>query len=145
MKNNFTALAFAAEHGQVAIGALLLSEGANINARGDNNVTPLIMGTAKNQIEMVKFLISKGADLNAKTSGGYTALDTAKNLKYLEVVKLLQSHGGKSGKLSLIQIVTKELSIPIASCICLFFAYLYRRKRIKHGAKTAEELKAEGK
>ena len=92
---------------------------------------------------MVKFLISKGADLNAKTSKGYTALDTAKGLKNLEVVKLLQSHGGKSGKLSLIQIVIKEFSLPIVSCICLFLAYWYRRKRMKHGGKTGEELKAE--
>ena len=141
-KNNFTALTFAAEQGQVAIGELLLSEGANINARADKNVTPLIIGAAMNHIEMVRFLISKGADLNAKTSNGYTALNTTKNS---EVIELLKSHGGKSGKLSLIQIVTKELPIPIVSCICLFFAYFYRSKRIKHGGKTGEELKAEGK
>jgi len=141
-KNNFTALTLAAEHGQVAIGELLLSEGAEINTRGEKKLTPLMMGAAMNQIEMVSFLISKGADLNAKTSKGLTALDTTKNL---EVIEFLKSHGGKSGKLSLIQIVTKELSIPIASCICLFFAYLYRRKSIKYGGKTPKELKAEGK
>ena len=56
---------------------LLISKGANVNARDNNGGTALMLaatGDAAGNEECVKLLLSKGADVNAKDMDGDTAL-----------------------------------------------------------------------
>ena len=46
--------------------------------------------------EIAELLITKGADVNAKTKRGETPLDQAK--RHPETAALLRKHGGKTGE-----------------------------------------------
>jgi len=70
---------------------LLVSKGANVNARIDRGETVLMQ--AVNNLACLKFLISKGADINAKTDDGYTPLEGAVSVGNLQCVKFLISKG----------------------------------------------------
>ncbi|MDP2278894.1 MAG: ankyrin repeat domain-containing protein [Nitrospirota bacterium] len=72
---------------------LLITRGADINARNKKGGTPLIMATVLGNIEVVKLLLAKGADVNAKTSEGYTALMLAEELGNTSLVRLLKQAG----------------------------------------------------
>ena len=74
-KKNKTPLHYAAMGNSLCIGDLLISKGANINAKtkegsynfGDKgSKTPLHYAAEKNSTEIGELLISKGADINAK-------------------------------------------------------------------------------
>ena len=112
--------------------------------------------------EVVKLLIAKDADLNAEDVNGKTPLDWAKG----ETADLLRKYGAKT---------SEELSIHVAAergDITVFKQHLAARENVntkdrvgktpldraitnyqtetadfirKHGGKTGEELKAEGK
>ncbi|MFC1834456.1 ankyrin repeat domain-containing protein [Thermodesulfobacteriota bacterium] len=65
---------------------LLLSQGADINAKDKNGYTPLMQAlnyapsmaaSNKHRYKLADFLISKGADVDAKDKGGSTALHLA--------------------------------------------------------------------
>jgi ankyrin repeat protein len=64
----------AAEKGHVKVMQLLLSYGADVNAREGRNVTPLHRAVSGGQLAAAKFLLNTGADVNAMTSDGNTAL-----------------------------------------------------------------------
>ena len=87
--NNLTPLHTAARNNSIKIGELLISKGANINAKdiilsnynksfliileqiqernlNKNNKTPLHYAAEKDSIKIGELLISKGADINAK-------------------------------------------------------------------------------
>lgn len=55
----------------------LLSNGADIEAKGVNGETLLILAAQDNDLAMVKLLLDKGADVNAKDQQGETALTNA--------------------------------------------------------------------
>ena len=95
---------------------MLIDEGANLNTKDDDGVTPLHDAVGSlSQKEIIELLITNGADMNAKTKRGSTPLDWA------EEVNEDASLEDKADY--------REL------------AYILR----KHGGKTGEELKAEGK
>ena len=117
-KHGYTPLHFAAMRGRKEIGKLLIGEGADVNAKlkGGGGWTPLHFAAAFGHKEIVELLIANGADVNVKSfKRGVTPLDRA------ERVWGWESSEKKAAR--------KET------------AALLR----KHGGKTGEELKAEGK
>ena len=132
----------AAKQGDIEAVKQYLDAGADVNAKDDDGDTPLIhaasmMYRAENK-EIVELLITKGADVNAEnffcTSMHYVAA-----LGRKEIVELLIANGAnvnpKAGG---------EAGTP------LDFAMERKRPKTadllrKHGGKTGEELKAEGK
>ena len=87
--------------------------------------------------EIAELLIAKGADLNAKTVGEWTPLHSAASKGQKEIVELLIAEGAD----------VNEMSFGNTP---LYWATHYKYSEIadllrKHGGKTGEELKAEGK
>jgi cytohesin len=97
------------------IAELLIAKGAEVNAKNNDGYTPLHWAASGGHKEIAELLIANGADVNAKDDDGETPLDFA------EEVWEDDSPENKAAK--------KEA------------ANLLR----KHGGKTGEELKAEGK
>ena len=89
-----TPLEIAAIAGHKEIVELLISEGADVNAKDKKGRTPLHWAATHGRKEIVELLIAKGADVNAKTEGGITPLDWAK--RHPEIADLFRKHGGKT-------------------------------------------------
>ena len=141
---------------------LLITNGADVNAKANanNKKTPLDWAISYNsQPEIVELLISKGADVNARRNDGSTPLDWADG----EIADLLRKHGGKHGTIrgaargGDIEAVKEFLAAgadvnainiigltPLDSIARLPYKDIADLLR-KHGGKTGEELKAEGK
>ena len=72
---------------------LLVSKGANINAKGYDGRTPLHVAVVGSNDDTVAFLLSLGANVNAKNDQGWTPLHYAAGHSTLSVVKLLLDKG----------------------------------------------------
>ena len=73
----------------VEVAKLLISSGANVNARGIAGVTPLHFASIGSNVEVVKLLVSSGANVNARDIAGSTPLEYAKNVGHLGVANYL--------------------------------------------------------
>ncbi|UCF17057.1 MAG: ankyrin repeat domain-containing protein, partial [Phycisphaerales bacterium] len=81
-------------HSKIALVKLLLSHGANVNAKDGLGCTPLFKGLYTGHIDVMELLIDHGADVNAKNKvDGGTVLHDAAYDGDLESVKFLVSHG----------------------------------------------------
>ncbi|MCD4784005.1 MAG: ankyrin repeat domain-containing protein [Candidatus Eremiobacteraeota bacterium] len=98
-KNGMTPLHWATRLEGTEIAKLLISKGADVNAK-DNmkmGLTPLHITAYKGNTDIAKLLIDKGADVNAKDNGGMTPLywavfkDNTKDNR--DMMKLLISNG----------------------------------------------------
>jgi len=118
---------------------LLIDKGADVNGKDDNDDTPLHLSINRNISE---FLIEHGADVNAKDCSGGTPLHSIIFEKDKDLVTLLITNGAdlnslnEDGQTPLDYLTSVELEGVTAE-----IAILLR----KHGGKTGEELKAEGK
>jgi ankyrin repeat protein len=90
-----TALMYAAEHGHVEVGKLLLDNGADINI-GDYFGDPAINVAAfYGQLAFLKMLVERGAELNVPGRNRFTALSHAVSRGHTEVAEYLLSVGGE--------------------------------------------------
>jgi ankyrin repeat protein len=93
-------------------------------------------------IEAVKQHLAAGADVNAKTDDGWTPLQFAAMTGHKEIAELLIAKGADvNGK---IEIAVDKGDTPLDWAIFNNHTEAIDLLR-KHGDKTAEELKAEGK
>jgi hypothetical protein len=125
----------AAALGNIEAVKQFLDSGTDVNAKDKTGGTPLHRAAYYGHKEIAELLISKGADVKAKNYGGYTPLHYAPTK---EIVELLIAKGAD------VNAKTKRGDTP------LDWAIKYKRTEIadllrKHGGKTGEELKAEGK
>ncbi len=138
-------LQLAAQVGQKEILELLISKGADINIKDVVGWTPVIVAAREGHKAIVELLISHSALLNTKDSlTGKSALHFAAARGHKKIVQLLISKGTdvniRSDALTVLDIAKTPLDLAVQ----------HHRKETadllrKHGGKTGEELKAEGK
>ncbi len=75
---------------------LLLSQGANIEARNSQQETPLITSAGQGNLPLVQLLLQKHADIHAADADGNTPLHVASFNGRVKVVELLLNNGAKT-------------------------------------------------
>ena len=115
-----------------------LASGTDVNAKNEDGVTPLLVAAVSGRKEIIELLIREGADVNAKVNG-VTPLHQAAFRSHKEIAELLIANGAD---LNAVDNVGKFGRTPLD--------WTFGKTEIadllrKHGGKTGEELKAEGK
>ena len=138
-KYGWTPLYESVTGGHKDIADLLISKGADVNAKeAKNRITALHWAAWRGRKEIAELLIAKGANLNAKNNDGGTPLHNAAWKGHVEIAKLL---------------IVKNADVnakDVEGQTPLDWAEEEKQKETadllsKHGGKTGEELKAEGK
>ena len=129
--------------GNIELIKQLTDSNIDVNVKRDRGETPLHIAARFSYYEVAKLLISKGADVNVRNDFGWTPLHQAaysftKGGQKMSTIELLFLKGANvnaetdSGGTPL-DVANTWGHRPAADLLC------------KHGAKTGEELKAEGK
>ena len=136
----------AARYGNIEAVKKHLATGTDVSLRNENGDTPLNYAAFLGHVKIVELLLENGANVNAKKDDGETPLHwatvEAMDSGSKKNIELLISKGADVNA----KIVTgrKKGMTPLA------IANMFSNKQIadllrKHGGKTSEELKAEGK
>jgi ankyrin repeat protein len=129
----------AARNGNIKAVKKHLAAGAHVNAKNASGWTPLHQAIWGGHNEIAELLIANGADVNTTTDGGrWTPLHESARSNRKVIAKLLINKGAD------VNAMNKYVETP------LDLAILHKHPKIadllrKHGGKTGEELKAEGK
>ncbi len=141
-----TPLHNAASGGHKEIVELLIAAGADVSAKGlvfYGERTPLHRAAGQGHKGIAELLIVEGADLNAKDEWEYTPLHYAASEGHKVIVELLIAKGADVNVKSNVRGVNTNKT-PLDWAIKQKHAETADLLR-KHGGKTGEELKAEGK
>ena len=128
-----------ARNGDLAGVQAHLDAGVDVNVKDKYGDTPLHEAARYGHEEIVELLIAKGADVNAKQKYGETPLHNAAHGGHKEIAELLIAKGAdvnvkdKYGNTTPLDTAIKRKLTETADLLR------------KHGGKTGEELKAEGK
>ena len=128
----------AAKAGEIEAVKQHLAAGADVDAKDKYGRTPLHLSPASGHKEIAELLIARGADVNAKNKYGLTPLHFAAGYGRKETVELLIAEGAD------VNAQHDDGGTPIDWAIINKYTELADLLR-KHGGKTGEELKAEGK
>ena len=79
--------------GNLALAALLLDRGADINARDGRGFTPLHAAVGGGQMDVIRLLLDRGACVLAASQTGLAVLHRAAGVGLLEAMKLLLDRG----------------------------------------------------
>jgi len=126
----------AAKKGDIETVKQHLAAGADVNYRNKNGDTLLNYAAFLGHKEIVELLLENGADMNAKGLADWTPLHLAAQNKQEQIVQLLIANGAEVNPYTSPGFGGTPLDVADGK-----IADLIR----KHGGKTAEELKAEGK
>jgi serine/threonine protein kinase/ankyrin repeat protein len=104
-------LIIAAYGGHTDTVKVLLDQGANVNAKGNNDydLTALIAAVGGHHIDTMRLLLERGADVNAMGHNGRTALWLAAKKGYSDIIELLLDAGAnvnqsdRSGRTALME------------------------------------------
>ena len=144
-----TPLHYVANEGHMEIAELLISKGADLNAKDKIRGTPLHYAAAYDHKEIVELIIAADADLKAKDEEGATPLHNAAFIGNKEIAQLLIAKGANVNAKD--DVGDTPLDFAEDTRAALGFKYILSAKKEvasilrKYGAKTREELKAEGK
>jgi len=151
----------AARDGNIEAVKQHLAAGTDVDAKDMNGETSLTWAAYSGHKEIAELLIAEGADVNAKSNRGDTPLDFAIGVTN-KVANLLRKHGGKHSIFGAtsqgnIEAVKERLAAganvnakdgvgrtPLDRAVESNQPEIADLLR-KHGGKTSEELKAEGK
>ena len=115
-----------------------IAAGVDVNAKLVDEMTPLLFAAGHGHKEIAELLIAEGADVNAKDKPGFTPLHIAAREGHKEITELLIAAGAD------VNAKNKYSATPLDIAIELQHPEIADLLR-KHGGKTAEEVKAEGK
>jgi ankyrin repeat protein len=88
-------LLIASQHGSRPMVELLLSSGADVNARNYSNEVALDYAALHGHKEIVQVLLDHHADVNIKNDAGATPLSAATSAGQSDIAALLKQHGAK--------------------------------------------------
>ena len=128
----------AAKTGDIQAVKQHLAAGTDVNAKDYRGWTPLYFAASRGHKEIAELLVDKGADVNAKSDGDWTPLFTAALNGHKEIAELLIAKGANVNAKDENGATPQDLAIQFKEFETID---LLR----KHGGKTGEELKAEGK
>ena len=119
-----------------------LADGADVNAKDEDGRTPLLHAAYQGNKEIAELLLANGADVNAKNEVDTTPLHHAALYGHKETVELFITNGADVN--AIIASGQYQGKTPLDLAIQLKRTETANLLR-KHGGKTGEELKAEGK
>ena len=134
----------AAEDGNIEAVKQHLASGTLVNAVNKYDETPLMISVIFDQMETLEILIANNADVNLKNKDGESPLHVAGGAKK-ELIEFLIANGADLNTKDKYDRTPLDLAIAEEN----FLKEQVRKETAnllrKHGGKTSEELKAEGK
>ena len=132
---------------------LIIKGGANINSRARGGRTALSKACASGHLDAVNTLIKNGADVSLMNDEGATCLHASAHNGHKQVVELLIQKGADVNVIDKTDRTALDLAMgPRSTLENIKYAIKSEEERRatadllrKHGGKTGEELKAEGK
>ncbi|HJV70252.1 MAG TPA: ankyrin repeat domain-containing protein [Ideonella sp.] len=97
-KDGWTPLHYAASGSEPQAVALLLDQGAEIDARAPNGNTPLMMAAGFGSIDAADLLARRGADVTLQNKSGSRASDFARHADRDELAQRLDTLAAKRGR-----------------------------------------------